>query len=249
MRRCVQVGMGLEFFGTLLAKAFSHNIDFTNFLSVSEQAMSNSHFVMVLHLGAMWWYQGYTRDHLMARHVTRIRLEKPLSEIGAEKPVTVWLETGPWTRRLEFRAGPGSGTMLNLGQLLRLGALHVDERRGEVLDSAALDLLTSGQMHIVSEELITDEEAKQRAFIGEYEVTELLQDDTSGSYEWLDDLPPILTRPLRWRGSSALRNFGIAALAMGGGSVVLWLLEGTVPRPSLFDRSGFLSKPKPASWY
>lgn len=32
--------------------------------------------VLLLHAGAVWYYQAFLRDHLMARHVTRITLER-----------------------------------------------------------------------------------------------------------------------------------------------------------------------------
>lgn len=244
MRRRVQAGMAIEFVGSQLEKVCFHSFDFTNFLSISEQAMSNNNFIMFLHLGAVWWYQGFTRDHLLARHVTRISLDKPLSEVNAGEAVVCVVETGPWLRRLEFKPGP-SGTRVPFGHLVQLGAIHVDEERGEVLDRGALDLLVSGHMHIAAEELIVDENAKRHAFIGDYEVTDLLQDDDRGAYSWYVSLPPLLQRPMRWRGSAALRNFGIAAMAMGVGSLVLWLPAGTIPFPHFLR--GLLSG-KPSSF-
>lgn len=247
MRRRVQLGMVVELVGSQAAKVLFHNVDLTNFLTLTEQAMSNGNFVMALHLAAVWWYQGFTRDHLLARHVTRISFSKPLSKIPAGEPVVAFVETGPWSRRLEFRPGPaqpasgtdddGAGQLVPFGQLVQLGAVHVDEARGQVLDQAALGLLMSGQMHIASEEIVADEHKKRLAFVGDYEVTSLLQRDASGAYQWLADLPPALQRPLRWRGSSALWNFGVAALAMGVGSVAMWLPSGMLPRPAWLEQA------------
>lgn len=235
MRRSVQAGFAVELVGTSVAKSFFHFIDLANFLSVSEQAMSNTNFIMLVRMGAIWWYQGYTRDHLMARHVTRLSLAKPLAEIGPTEPVVVFLETGPWTRRLEFHRGRGPSTTMPFAQLVKLGAIHLDEANGEVLDSKALQLLHSGSLHIASEELYTDEEAKRRLHIGSYEVPSLLHDDASGANQWWADLPPSVLKPLSWRSSLALYNAGVLVLLMGMGSVVQWLPRGTIPLPGIVE--------------
>mmetsp|Transcript_113592 Transcript_113592/g.316053 ORF Transcript_113592/g.316053 Transcript_113592/m.316053 type:complete len:211 (-) Transcript_113592:60-692(-) len=199
--------------------------------------MSNSSFVILLHIGAMWWYQGFTRDHLLARHVTQISFEKPISEVRAGEAVVALVETGPWTRRLELRPpAPGAAETVPLGQLAQLGAVHIDEGRGEVLDRAALDLLMGSHLRLASEELRTDEEASRRAFVAGYEVAPLLQDDAEGMHQRLAELPNVLQRPLRWRGSSAMRNFGLAALAMAAGSVASWLPPGALPLPESLAR-------------
>lgn len=251
MRRCVQLGMAIEFFGFYFVKFGMHSVDWTSFLSVSEQATANSNFLMLLHIGAVWWYQSFTRDHLLARHVTRISLSRPVPDAGAgageplAEPLAVFVETGPWMRRLEFWPGPGGDAVVPFEYVARFGGLHIDEGRGEVLDRGALDLLMSRQMHMASEKVFVDEEAKRRAFVGGYEVPDLLQEDPERAYDRLAALPAFLQRPLQWRGSSAMRNFGAAALAMGIGSVVILLPAGTVPLPSFVHG---LVAPKPASF-
>ncbi|CAJ1413750.1 unnamed protein product, partial [Effrenium voratum] len=80
------------------AKVLGHPMDATNFLTVSEQLMSNSNFVLALHAGAIWFYHCFLRDHLTARHVTRIYLDRPWSEIpealDSKGTIVATVETG-----------------------------------------------------------------------------------------------------------------------------------------------------------
>eukprot|EP00931_Biecheleriopsis_adriatica_P092959 TRINITY_DN66717_c0_g1_i1.p1 TRINITY_DN66717_c0_g1~~TRINITY_DN66717_c0_g1_i1.p1 ORF type:complete len:291 (-),score=35.05 TRINITY_DN66717_c0_g1_i1:47-919(-) len=247
MRRRVQVAIFVEFFGSQFAKSFGRHFDFTNFLSVSEHAMANSTLVTVLHVGAMWWYQSYTRDHLMARHVTRIWLESPGPRpLENGVPLVVHVETGPWSRRLELRSRGVHIKTVPLGRLAQVGAIHIDRERGEILDNEALELVLSNTLHPVSEELHTDEDLKHDVGIGSYDVMPLLIEDTTGVYKWMADLPPLLQRPLLWRGSSVFRNFGFASLAMGFGSVLIWLPKGSIPMPPFLEQA---LAPKPSFKY
>jgi len=241
MRRRVQAGMALEFFGTQVS-----NLVFHDGMEVISTISDTSNFIMLLHLYVVWKYAAFTRDHLMARHVTRIALLEPrvpMTEGGGccaqhsravlsvAEPLSVLVETGPWTRRLELMPGPGGATV-PLGQLVRLGGLHVDRAHGEVLDVAALEVLIEGGHYIASEELVTDVEAKERASIGNYEVPPLLQEDTSGAYQWMEQ-QRWLHGPLQWPGSRAMQLFGFTALAMGAGTVLIWL---PVPLPGMGER-------------
>lgn len=250
MRWRVQAAIAIEIIGTNVVHVVAPSIDYGEFLSASEQAFSNGNFFMLLHCVAMWWYQGFTRDHLLERHVTRVALERPLSEVRAGEAVVALVETGPWTRRFDLRPGECPNGTVPLGQLMQLGALHVDEERGEVIDRSTLELLQDRDcLHIAAEELLTDEGAKERAMVGtrlggsqlaralvgSYEPARMLQRDESETFTWLDNLHPVLQRPLTWRGSSAMRNFGLAALAMALGSVVAALPRGALPLPEFLQ--------------
>merc|ERR1712232_816541 len=159
MRRCTQFAIGIEILGSQCAKMIFQTVDVTSFHSVAEQGLVMNNFIMLLHSGAMWWYQGYTRDHILARHVTSISLDKPLADVQFGEPLIAHIETRPWTHRLELR--PRSrDDVLPLGRLMDLGAIHIDRNRGEVLDETALDLLLDDVMEITAEEISVDEEAK-----------------------------------------------------------------------------------------
>ena len=72
----------------------------------SEQLMSNSNFatwkerpfglrgksleVLVLHAGAIWYYHGFLRDILMARHVTSLSVSRTLNAILKHKQRKTW---------------------------------------------------------------------------------------------------------------------------------------------------------------
>merc|ERR1711879_247525 len=164
--------------------------------------MVMNNFIMLLHCGAMWWYQCYTRDHILARHVTSITLHKSLDDMQIGEPLIAYIETRPWTHRLEFRPR-SSDSVVPLGRLAELGALHIDQRRGQVTDPAALELILDDAYEITSEIVSTDDGLKQLAYVGNYEVTDLRQEDESGAYEWLAGLSPIVKRPLQWDGRYA----------------------------------------------
>jgi len=220
MRRRVQVGMAIEFFGTPLAKLYYYG----GLEAVSAFSTSSDLF-MVLHIGVVWWYQSFTRDHLLARHVTRIALIEHKEQNGASATAPASLrmivDTGPWSRTLELRAGK-NGTRVPFKHLVRLGGLHVDRVQGRVFDDVILKHITDDELYVAHEELHVNEAEKHRLSIGDYAVTPLLQDDESGAYEWLDQIP-LLHGPLQWHGSLAMRFFGLAALVMGIGSVIRWV--------------------------
>lgn len=229
MRRCTQLAIGIELVGSQCAKFLFNDFDFAMF-SVAEQGFVMNNFVMLLHCGAMWWYQGYTRDHILARHVTSITLAKSLDEMKVGEPLVAYIETRPWTHRLEFR--PRSrDDIVSLGRLKELGAIHVDQRSGEVYDPVALDLLLDDVFEITSATVWLDEEAKKLANVGSFEATELLQEDTAGEYERLAQMHPMIKLPFQWPGRYAYWNFCVVSLAMGLGSVVLFLPRGFIPWP------------------
>merc|ERR1711971_921808 len=150
-------------------------------------------------------------------------------------PVIAYVETRPWTHRLVFVPEPDA-EVLSLGRLEDLGGIYIDRSRGHVADAAALELLLSDRMHIAAEHTSVDEEAKQLAFVGNYEVTDLLQDDTDHSYERLASLPSLVKAPLRWDGRYAYWNFCFLSLAMSVGTVILWLPDYMVPKPAFMKR-------------
>eukprot|EP00928_Gymnodinium_smaydae_P091339 TRINITY_DN75048_c0_g1_i1.p1 TRINITY_DN75048_c0_g1~~TRINITY_DN75048_c0_g1_i1.p1 ORF type:complete len:289 (-),score=26.03 TRINITY_DN75048_c0_g1_i1:176-1042(-) len=237
MRRCTQAAIGLEIVGSQAAKLLFHHGD-VGLHTLAEQDMVMNNFVMLLHCGAMWWYQGFTRDHILARHVTSISLEKRYEHVNDGETLMAYVETRPWTHRLEMRARTRHDAV-PLGKLAELGAIHIDKRRGDVQDQKALDFILADDTEIIAERISLDDSAKAVASVGNYEVTDFLQEDPSGTYEWLGSLPPLIKRPLQVDGRYAFWNFCFLAPAMAIGSVLLFLPEGTLPKPSFM-------KPKPS---
>ncbi|CAK0825909.1 unnamed protein product, partial [Prorocentrum cordatum] len=119
-----------------------------------------------------------------------------------------------------------------------------DSARGDVLDQGSLELLRSGQVRIVSEELVVDEEARSRALVGSFEVPALIQEDHVAAYRWWASLPAPLQRPLQWRGSSATRSFGLAAVAIGRGGEGCAAGERPLRRADLAGRSPLCQRQK-----
>mmetsp|Transcript_42944 Transcript_42944/g.79819 ORF Transcript_42944/g.79819 Transcript_42944/m.79819 type:complete len:291 (+) Transcript_42944:87-959(+) len=230
MRRCTQLAIGVELLGSKCAMFLFNDFDFANFHSIAEQGFVMNNFVMLLHCGAMWWYQGYTRDHILARHVTSITLQKSLENMKVGEPLIAYIETRPWTHRLEFR--PRSrDDIVSLGRLKELGAIHVDQRCGEVYDPVSLDLLLDDVFEITSSTITLDEEAKRAALVGDFEATDLLQEDTAGEYERLSHLHPLVKQPFQWPGRYAYWNFCVVSLVMGFGSVILFVPKAYLPWP------------------
>lgn len=240
MRRCTQASIVIELVGSQCAKMFFAHGDAGGFLCLSEQAMSNASFIMLFKFLVMWWYQGYTRDHILARHVSRITLARPLNKLHRSDPIVAYIEARPWTYRIEFRRGQSDEGLVSLGRLMEIGALHVDLKRGELSDQEALELILSEDVYIESEELLLDKVAQKSAYVGNYEPPDLRTDDSTGTYAFLSGLPPLAKRPLQLDGRYAYWNFCWLALALSIGSVLLWLPEDIAPRPS------FLAKEKPA---
>eukprot|EP00913_Durusdinium_trenchii_P034965 g32707.t1 len=131
LRRKTQATVALDLLGAPYAKVLGHHFDFENFMTVTEQLASNSTFVLLLHAGAVWYYQAFLRDHLMARHVTRITLERVEAEI-----TVAYVETGPWLRRVELGRQAPSPSSVSFRRLLTNGCLHVDRRLGTISDEA-----------------------------------------------------------------------------------------------------------------
>merc|ERR1711974_371337 len=111
---------------------------------------------------------------------------------------------------------------------MELGAIHIDRKNGEVFDEAALDLLLDDVMEIAAERISIDEDAKLSAYVGNYEATDLRQEDESGAYAMYANLPPLVKRPIQWSGKYTFWIFCFFAPAMGIGSLILFLPEHVV---------------------
>ncbi|CAK8989575.1 Putative sulfate transporter YbaR [Durusdinium trenchii] len=236
LRRKTQATVALDLLGAPYAKVLGHHFDFENFMTVTEQLASNSTFVLLLHAGAVWYYQAFLRDHLMARHVTRITLERVEAEI-----TVAYVETGPWLRRVELGRQAPSPSSVSFRRLLTNGCLHVDRRLGTISDEAAFRRLCEEDLFPVKEEMFTDGDAKSAAHLGAHEPSPLVAEDSEGTLSWLENLRPAwLLRPLQWHGqafcaSSTVtdlnspvlytrrRYFGNLFLTMGITSVIIWL--------------------------
>jgi len=229
MDRRVRAGMALELVGTQASNLLFH----TGPDVVS--SFSNVHNVLVLvHIFAVWKYAAFTLDHLLSRHVTRIALLPPAGPGGAPvagaagaraaggaEPLTVLVETGPWSRRLELRPAAPEAAGPCLGLVVEVGALHVDRARGEVLDAAGLASVLAKDLRVTAEELVLDEAAARRALLAAGACAPSMEEITGDGLQWLADRPWLLG-PLQWPGSAALVLLGYVAMAMGAGTVLLW---------------------------
>lgn len=230
MRRRVQVAMALDLIAAPYAKVLGNHFNPEDFLSASEQLMANSNFVLVLHAGAIWWYHCFLRDHLVARHITRISARSQPDET-----VVIHLETGPWSRRLLLSPAkaPDAGSGVSLRQMLATGVFQVDREIATVLDDEAFQELCQRDLYPISEELSTDDAAKAAAHIGLHEPAPLVIEDSEGTLNRLEALPPWLKSPLQWHGRWFCRYFGNLSLAMGITSVLVWLPPDFFPALAL----------------
>jgi len=247
MRRRVQLGIFLEVSGTQLGNVMFHNAD-TFWNDSATCYFENSAALLAAHVGLMWWYHAFLRDALLARHVTRIALCRPPAVGGDSEPVVtpgggtdsetlaVLVETGPWTRRLELSSPPRTsdgknavtvpGQKVSLGQVLRLGVLHVDRSRGDVLDHAALSRLVDEDFLVTHEEITTDVARLEAAYVHADRMIPFLHEagaqDSSGS-SFLERLGrnAWLNRAFQLPGGQTMDGFGLVALVMGLGSVVV----------------------------
>eukprot|EP00435_Cladocopium_sp_Y103_P045361 s900_g13.t1 len=131
MRRRVQVAMALDLIVAPYAKVLGNHFNPEDFLSASEQLMANSNFVLVLHAGAIWWYHCFLRDHLVARHITRISAERS----QPDETMVIHLQTGPWSRRLLLspKGAPDVGqSAVSLRQMLATGAFQSSLQQKEI---------------------------------------------------------------------------------------------------------------------
>lgn len=246
MRRRVQLGIFLEISGTQAGNFLFHNS--STFLHDSSTFyFENSAALLALHVWLMWWYHGFMRDALLARHITRIAICRPPAVSDDSEPLipggatdretfAVIVETGPWTRHLELSSLRGAsnvqnavsapGRKVSLGQVLRLGVLHVDRKRGDVLDAAALASLVDEDFLVTREEITTDVARLEAAYIHADRMVPFLQEagahDSSGS-SFLERLGKNawLNRAFQLPGGPTLDGFGLVALAMGVGSVIV----------------------------
>lgn len=228
MRRRVQVAMALDLIVAPYAKVLGNHFNPEDFLSASEQLMANSNFVLVLHAGAIWWYHCFLRDHLVARHITRISAERS----QPDETMVIHLQTGPWSRRLLLspKGAPDVGqSAVSLRQMLATGAFQVDREMGTVLDDEAFQELCQRDLYPISEELSTDDAAKAAVHIGLHEPAALVVEDSEGTLNRLEALPPWLQSPLQWHGRWFCRYFGNLSLAMGITSVLVWLPRDSFP--------------------
>lgn len=248
MRRRVQLGIFLEICGTQVGNILFHN-NWNQFLHDSANFyFENSAVLLAFHVWLMWWYHKFLRDALLARHVTRIAVCRPSAVGGDSKHLVaarsatesetwaVVVETGPWTRRLELsfhrntsdsqNAVSAQGQQVSLGQVLRLGVLHVDWSRGHVLDTASLTRLVDEDFLVTSEEITTDVARLESAYIHVDRMVPFLEEagarDSSGS-SFLERLGrnAWLNRAFQLPGGPTMDGFGLVALVMGLGSVVL----------------------------
>lgn len=262
LRRCVQVGMTLEFLGTQSANLFFHD----NLEVISTFSDFNT-FLVSLHIYIVWRYASLMRDALLARHVTRVAvllpqalpnsdcklesgssaissegasppsaaLQAAMSEVVAGQPLTIIVETGPWMRHLHLeansatqqgeRSAEGSGdeeSRPSLGDLVRLGCLHVDRSRGEVLDADALQRLLACGHRIASETLHKDVALMRQTYVSEHLVSPSLDGVSSEHLQWLDSRP-YLHSLVQFNGGKAMNLFSVFALTMGLGTIYLWL--------------------------
>lgn len=219
--------MALDLIAAPYAKVLGNHFNPEDFLSASEQLMANSNFVLVLHAGAIWWYHCFLRDHLVARHITRISAER--SERSPDETRVIHLETGPWSRRLLLSPEAPDAGGVSLRQMLATGVFQVDRERGTVLDDEAFQELSQRDFYPISEELSTDDAAKAAVHIGLHEPAALMVDDSEGALNRLEGLPPWLKSPLQWHGRWFCRYFGNLSLAMGITSVLVWLPPDSFP--------------------
>jgi len=233
MRRRVQIGMTLEFVGTQL----------TNFLyagsgmaAFSTYVIENSNFLVGLHIFLVWRYYIFLRDAVLARHVTSIALATPLEEEAAPNDsAVIAIVTGPWTRLVEL-ASPNRQALVGreheqgsvpLGLLLQTGVLHVDTAQGESVDAAVLGRLRQGNHVVVQEEVNTDVDALLRACISPDKMLPFLAEAHSEAHfsavRYFEQYPR-LEKMFQWSGNSAMDFFGLIALGMGAGSVLVFAM-------------------------
>ena len=197
MRRRVQLGIGLEVFGTQLCNYLNYS-DLISFAHAMNTCyFENSAGLLALHVAAMWWYYAFLRDALMARHVTGIAMSTPsvqstypgsdIPEVLGVVNCMVRVETGPWTREIELsqprinsKAEHDEVDMLRtevpLASLFQLGMLHADQVRGEVFNPVTLDQVLNGNLVVGSEEITMDMFAVRRAFVNPEKVMPFLAD-------------------------------------------------------------------------
>eukprot|EP00435_Cladocopium_sp_Y103_P041922 s80_g11.t1 len=115
---------------------------------------------------------------------------------------------------------------------------------GTVLDDEAFQELCQRDLYPISEEgclsscqtcsnnpqnLSTDDAAKAAVHIGLHEPAALVVEDSEGTLNRLEALPPWLQSPLQWHGRWFCRYFGNLSLAMGITSVLVWLPRDSFP--------------------
>jgi len=157
------------------------------------------------------------------------------SAVAAGQSLNVIVETGPWMRYLELHASgapeqeghaakavEAKQVSPSLGDLVRLGALHVDRAGGEVPDADTLQRLLVRGHCIEAEKLHKDEALMREAYVSEHSVSPSLEGVSSESLQWLE-ARPWLHSLLQFHGSKAMNLFGSVALAMGIGTIFLWL--------------------------
>lgn len=250
MRRRVQVGAALQITGTTFFN-FLHHSD----VNAAMHALSTFHFensavLLGVNIIVLWKFQEFLRDALLARHVTRIAFadDIPLgiageSCEGAEAPAYgLIIETGPWTRRVELiqpRAEGAVGDELDkegsqvpIGKLLQLGLLHVDRKRGEVMDEQAFESLMSSGLVVGTEEITTDIDHGKYAYVSVDSLLPFLNEaGVSGHSQFesgtiMDKLQnnEWMNKHFQLHGGLAMTSFGNLALCMGIGSIVMWLV-------------------------
>jgi len=244
MRRRVQLGITLEVLGTQVSNFVFHSSweDYVHAMNTFH--FENSALLLGVHCILVWKYHAFLRDALLARHVTRVAtttLDSTEVDGVGDAARVVFVETGPWTRRVELMRPRVLGTMeevdvvgaqVPFGQLLQLGVLHVDSTRGEVVNATALEHLVRGDLVVGREEVTTDVPALLHVHVSPEKMMPFLADagvSTSlekrhesmlgrlGASAWL-------SRRMQFSGAWAMDAYGYLAIAMGLGTVLLWMV-------------------------
>merc|ERR1711924_296395 len=120
---------------------------------------------------------------------------EPCTAENTDRPVSiVSIETGPWTRRVELmhpRPPVANGlrndqldqlgSQVPLGDLLQLGLLHVDQRRGAVLEQDELNRLLHGGLVVGREQISTNVAHAEMAFVSKSRMLPFLADAGAGA--------------------------------------------------------------------
>lgn len=253
MRRRVQVGATLEICGTQASNYLYHS-DWNAYVVAMENFhFENSALLLGVHVMLMWWYQSFLRDALLARHVTRIALVEgsqpsiapPSGEAEAEaseKPIcTLLVETGPWVRRVDLMRPRARATsrgevdehaaQIPFGAIVELGLLHVDRKRGELVDPEAFERLLRDGL-VGGEEITTNNIHADAAFVSRSSMLPFLADagvslQSAGAGDGSSMLEKLkknewLHRTFQLPGGPCMVYFGNMALVLGAGTVAWW---------------------------
>jgi len=258
MRRRVQIGMGLEFMGTQLANILHASGSMHGFDTFF---IENSNAFVALHIFVVWYYHGFLRDIFLARHVTRISLATtaPPSSVALEaatvqdsphagaaaavvpalkevvmEPDVVFVETGPWLRRIELvpastipglmKSALGAEDRLPFGLLLQMGVLHVDRSKAHMVDTVALEQLLASTGTVAQEEITTDVPRALRAYVADDKLSSFLAEASGDSSIRRLCGNANIKALMQFSGGRFMDLFGLLALTMGAGTVCLWLL-------------------------